>query len=169
MCAVINNFETFHFTNELKKECLKTVPKRRDFEIFLLGSFLALFAVIVVYLLINVFTYDYWFYVMLGMVLVIVIAGYLMDRRYSPDWGYYILEIIKEMKGVDTVKLSEFINEGQPFLGANLGNCEKFLKIADGFIKNEVIELVIRGPTIYLKGFEPPPEEKEEDPDEETS
>ena len=85
-----------------------------------------------------------------------------MDRHYRPDWAYYLLEIIREMRAVDTIKLSEFVNEGQPFIGANLGNCEKFLKIADRFIKDQVIELVIRGSNIYLKGFEPPPEEKEE-------
>ncbi|MFX1297423.1 MAG: hypothetical protein ACFFD2_21525 [Promethearchaeota archaeon] len=120
-----------------------------------------------VYLWINAFVYDFWFYILLGLVLIIVVAGYLMDRYYRVNWKYYFLQILKELKGVDTVQLSEFINEGQPFLGANLGNCEKFLKIAQDFIEEDVIEIVIRGQNVYLKGYEPPPEEEEKSESEE--
>ncbi|HUX98152.1 MAG TPA: hypothetical protein VMV49_01240 [Candidatus Deferrimicrobium sp.] len=89
-----------------------------------------------------------------------------MDRKYRPDWAKYFQEIIEELKVIDTIELSDYINEGQPFLGANLGNCEKFLSIAEKFLEKNVMELVIRGPKVYLKGFEPPIEETKKESDE---
>ncbi|NVM55533.1 MAG: hypothetical protein HWN66_17635 [Candidatus Helarchaeota archaeon] len=170
MTAITENIESSQYAKLLKEECVKSIPIRKTKEILLLISFLIIFTIIVVYLWIGGLVYDFWFYILIGIVGLIVLAGYLMDWRYRPDWENYLLKILKEMKGVDTVKLSDYINQGQPFFGANLGNCEKFLKIAGRFIRNEVIEIVIQGASIYLKGFEPPPEEKEEkDSDEENA
>lgn len=153
----------------LKAECEASIPKRKGKEILLLIYFLIVFAVIAVYLWINAFIYDIWFYILIGIVLGIVVAGYLLDRRYRPNWKYYFLQILKEMKSIDTVELSDYINEGQPFFGANLGNCEKFIKIAEEFIEENVIEIVIRGPKVYLKGYEPPEEEIEKETEEENA
>ncbi len=154
------NFESSKYANLLRDECFTSIPKRRRKEIFLLIDFLFIFTLLAVYLWINALVYDYWFYIMIGIILIIVIAGYLMDRRYQPNWKYYFLEILKELKEIDTIELSNFINEGQPFFGANLANCEKFMKIAEELIENNIVDLVIRGRYVYLKGFEPPLEEK---------
>ncbi len=162
MSAINDDIETSQYAKMLKEECMKTIPKRRGIEILLLIIFAIVFTIMVVYLWINVLIYDFWFYIMIGVVFLIVVAGYLMDRRYRVDWKYYFLEILKERHGIDTIRLSDYINDGQPLLGANLGNCEKFLKIAEKFIKEGIINIVIRGATVYLKGYEPPPEEKEE-------
>lgn len=162
MSAIKVDIESSTQAQLLKEECLESIPKRRQLENALLASFVIVFTITIVYLWINGLIYDLWGYGIFGIFIGIFLAGYFMDKRYSPDWAYYLLEIIREIKAVDTIKLSEFINKDQPFLGANLGNCEKFLKIAGKFIKEQVIEIVIRGPNIYLKGFEPPPEEEEE-------
>ncbi|NVM29795.1 MAG: hypothetical protein HWN65_13205 [Candidatus Helarchaeota archaeon] len=168
MSAVNDNIESSLYAKMLKEECLKSIPNRRGKEIQLLIVFLVVFTIIVVYLWINALIYDFWFYILIGAVLLIAIAGYLMDRRTRIDWRYYFLEILQEMYGIDTVKLSEYVNDGQPFFGANLGNCEKFLKIAEKVIKEGVMDIVIRGANVYLKGYEPPPEEKEESDSDET-
>ncbi len=161
-----NPIESSSNANLLRKECFASIPLRRNYEILLLISFLIVFVFTSVYLWKNILVFDFWFYILLGIILFIVILGYLMDRKYRPKWNEYLLAILKEMNGVDTVELSEFINKAQPFLGANLGNCEKFLKIARKFMEEQVIEIVIRGPKIYLKGYEPPEEPKEEKADE---
>ncbi len=151
---------------QLREECEATIPSRRGIEIILLSCFLAIFTMSSIYIWINGLIYDYWFYLLLGLILLIVIAGYVMDRKYSVDWKFYFLEILRELKMIDTVELSDYLNEGQPFLGANLGNCEKFLKIAETFKKREVIDIVIRGAKVYIKGYEPPEEEKESENEE---
>lgn len=162
MSEVEKDWKSFNFPTLLRQECWESIPKRKSIELFLLGAFLTVFTVIVVHLWVNGLRYEYWFYFLILIVLGIVLTGYWMDKVHSPNWEYYLLEIIKEMNVVDTFKLSDYINDGQPFLGANLGNSEKFLKIAERFIKNETVDIVIRGEIIYMKGFEPPPEEKEE-------
>lgn len=159
----MSEIKSSQYAKLLKDECLASIPRRKWNEILLLASFLILFTVIASYLWINVFIYDYWFYIMIGVVIGIVFVGYLVDRKDQPDWKYYLVEIIKELKKVDTIELSDFLNEGQPFFGANLGNCEKFLKIAEKLVENETLELVIRAEWVYLKGFEPPEEEKQEE------
>ena len=165
---LVKDIESSLHAKLLKEECISTIPQRKWKEILLLSLFLVIFTIAAVYLWLNALIYDYWFYIMIGIVLMIVLAGYLMDRRNRPDWKYYFLEILKETKGVDTVELSDFINEGQPFFGANLGNCEKFIKIAENFIEENVIEIVIRGSGVYLKGYEPPEEEEEKDVEDES-
>ena len=168
MSSSIRDLESSQYAKLLKEECLSSIPQRRWKEILLLALFLVVFTITTVYLWVNSLIYDYWFYISIGIVLLIVLAGYLMDRRNRPDWKYYFLEILKETKGVDTVELSDFLNEDQPFFGANLGNCEKFIKIAENFIKENVIEIVIRGSGVYLKGYEPPEEEEEEESEKES-
>ncbi len=146
---------------------MDSIPHRRGKEILLLVYFLIMFAIIVVYLWVNVLIYDFWFLILLGLISVTFLAGYLIDRRFRPDWKQFFSEILKEMKGVNVSKLAEFINAGQPFLGANWGTHEKFLKIAEKFSREHVLDLVIQGDNVYLKGFEPPPEEKKEEDSEE--
>jgi hypothetical protein len=162
MNRINENIEASKYAQQLKQECIDSIPHRRGKEILLLIYFLIIFTIIAVYLWVNTFIYDFWFYILLGLLCVKFLMGYLLDRRYHPDWKQYFLDILNEMKGVNTVKLADFINAGQPFLGANLGTCEKFLKIAEKFLEGQVTELVIRGANVYLKGFEPPPEEKKE-------
>ncbi|MHA1266216.1 MAG: hypothetical protein ACTSRS_13370 [Candidatus Helarchaeota archaeon] len=138
----------------LKRKCFEYVPQRRKYELFLLSAFLIDFTVMVIYLWINALTYDNWFYLMLLIVLIIILGGYWMDRKYRPEWEQYLCEIINEMKIIDTIKLSEFINEGQPFLGAVLGSCEKFLKMGENLRKKGILKLIIKGSFICLKGYE---------------
>ncbi|MHA1131083.1 MAG: hypothetical protein ACTSQI_11760 [Candidatus Helarchaeota archaeon] len=155
------DLQASHYARQLKKECKNTIPSRRKIEIILLTAFLIMFTITAIYLWINELTYDYWFYIFLGVIVIIIIAGYGMDRKYRVDWKYYFLKILKELHSINTIELSECINDGQPFLGANLGNCEKFLKIANSLKKEEAIDIVIRGSMVYLKGYEPPAEVKE--------
>jgi len=166
MNSLSESIASSKYAKALRDECLETIPMRRYREILLLSWFLGVFAIIVIYLWVNGLVYDFWFYIMLGIVCLIVLGGYLMDRKYRPDWAKYFQEIIEELKVIDTIELSDYINEGQPFLGANLGNCEKFLSIAEKFLEKNVMELVIRGPKVYLKGFEPPIEETKKESDE---
>ncbi|MFX1296043.1 MAG: hypothetical protein ACFFD2_14485 [Promethearchaeota archaeon] len=159
MKSLIDNFESSKYAKILKDECVARIPLKKGKEILILIYFLIIFTIITIYLWINTFIYNSWFYIMLGIVLIIVVIDYLMNRYYSPNWRYYFLEILNEMKRVDTIKLSDFINEGQPFFGASLGNCEKFLSIAKKFIKDKIIDITIKGSWVYVKGYEPPPEE----------
>jgi hypothetical protein len=163
----IENIESSKYAQQLKQECMESIPHRRGKEIFLLVYFLIMFVIIVAYLWVNALIYDYWFFVLLGLTSLTCLAGYLIDRRYRPDWRQSFLEILKEMNGVNVSKLAEFINAGQPFLGANWGTQEKFLKIAEQIARDHLLDLVIQGDNVYLKGFEPPPEEKKEDESEE--
>jgi len=161
MNAIAENIESSKYAQLLKQECMDSIPLRRGNEILLLIYFLTIFTIIVVYLWIKGLVYDFWFYILVGLLCLTFLVWYLVDRRYHPDWEQYFQEILNEMKGVNTDELAEFINTGQPFLGADLGTCEKFLKIAEKFLKNNVMELVIRGANVYLKGFEPPLEEEQ--------
>ena len=43
------------------------------------------------------------------------------------------------------------------------------LRYAEDFIDDNVIDIVIRGPKVYLKGYEPPEEETEEETEEENA
>lgn len=160
MNAIKEEIESSINAQLLKQECMDSIPYRRGKEILLLIYFLIIFTIIAVYSWVNTLIYDNWFLLLLGLLCLTFFVGYLIDRKYRPDWKHYFLEILNEMKGVNTVKLADFINAGQPFLGADLGTCEKFLRIAEKFVRDHVTELVIRGPSVYLKGFEPPPEEE---------
>jgi hypothetical protein len=167
MNTINENIKSSKNAQQLKQECMDSIPHRRGKEIFLLIYFLIIFTIIVVYLWVNVLIYDFWFLILLGLIGLTFLAGYLIDRRFRPDWRQFFLEILKEMKGVNVSKLAEFINAGQPFLGAIWGTHEKFLKIAEKFSRDHVLDLVIQGDNVYLKGFEPPPEEKKEEESEE--
>jgi len=167
MNAINENIEDSKYAQQLKQECLDSIPQRRGKETLLLIYFLSIFTIIVIYLWVKGFIYDFWFYILVGLMCLTCLVGYLVDRRYRPDWRQSFLGILNEMKKINLVELADFINAGQPFLGANLGTCEKFLKIAESFLKNHVMELVIKGSNVYMKGFEPPPEEEKESEGEE--
>jgi hypothetical protein len=167
MNSINENIESSKYAQQLKQECMDSIPHRRGKEILLLVYFLIMFTIIAVYLWVNVLIYDFWFFILLGLISLTCLAGYLVDRRFRPDWQQSFLEILKEMNAVNVSKLAEFINAGQPFLGANWGTNEKFLKIAEKFSRNHVLDLVIQGDNVYIKGFEPPPEEKKEEKSEE--
>ena len=167
MNTINENIESSRYAQQLKQECMDSIPQRRGKEILLLVYFLIIFTIIVVYLWVNVFIYDFWFYILLGLISLTCLAGYLVDRRFRLDWQQSFLDILKEMNAVNVSKLAEFIKAGQPFLGANWGTHEKFLKIAEKFSREHVLDLVIRGDNVYLKGFEPPPEEEKEEESEE--
>ena len=85
MSAVPENIESSLYAKYLKEECVNSIPQRRGIEVLLLISFLIVFTIMVGYLWINTLTYDFWFFILLGIVCLIVLAGYLMDRRYRPD------------------------------------------------------------------------------------
>lgn len=167
MNTINENIESSKYAQQLRQECMESIPHRRGKEILLLVYFLIMFAIIVAYLWVKVLIWDYWFFILLGLISLTFLVGYLIDRRFRPDWRQSFLEILKEMNGVNVSKLADFINAGQPFLGANLGTHEKFLKIAEEFAKDRVLDLVIQGDNVYIKGFEPPPEEKKEEESEE--
>ena len=81
MTALTENIESSKHAQQLRQECMDSIPHRRGKEILLLAYFLIMFTIIVVYLWVNVLIYDFWFFILLGLISVTFLAGYLVEPR----------------------------------------------------------------------------------------
>ena len=139
---------------ELLSEINILKSKKYPIEIILIISTIVSFIITGYFLYIYNYQIGYWTNLSLLLFAAIIIVGYYENKKYKPNWKNYAIDILKELKEINVLEVSDFIQDSQGFIGANYVHSTRLLDIYRELIEKNIIKAKIDGLIIKLTNSE---------------
>jgi hypothetical protein len=139
---------------ELLSELHTLKTKKNPIEIILIISTIVSCIITGYFLYIYNYQIGYWTNISLLLFAAIIIVGYYENRKYKPNWKKYAIEILRELKEINVLEVSDFIQDSQGFFGANYLHSSRLLDIYRESIEKNIIDAKIDGLIVKLTNSE---------------
>ena len=94
-----------------------------------------------------IYIYNYqigfWFILPFSIFIILIILGIYENKIFKPDWIGFSIDILKELKQVNVLKISNYIRDSQSFIGSIYIHSSILLDIYDDLIKEKIINAEI--------------------------
>ncbi|MHA1693614.1 MAG: hypothetical protein ACTSXT_09625 [Candidatus Helarchaeota archaeon] len=146
----MSNLENSKVIQKLIKELDEHKKNKFLIEVILI----ILTIVVTIYTVIFLYSYSfhigYWSILPTVVFIIIIFCGFLENKHFKPNWQKYLIDILMELKKVNSLNLSNFINGIQSFIGGVYIHSSIILNIYDKLIKDKMINAKINDLDIEL-------------------
>ncbi len=135
---------------QLLKEINQIKKKKAPIEIILISSTVICLIITGIFLCIYKFHLGYWSIGPIVIFTILLLLGIYENKIFKIDLQTFCIDILYELKEIDLINLSDFINSKQGFFGANYVHSSHLLNIYKKLINENVIKAKITETKIEL-------------------
>ncbi|MHA1270120.1 MAG: hypothetical protein ACTSPY_10070 [Candidatus Helarchaeota archaeon] len=126
--------------------------KKNKFLVELILIIFMIFSLAITIFLLIYYNYQigYWSILSSTFFISLIIAGIIENNHFKPQWSEFCTDILYEMKKINVLELSDYINDSQKFIGGIYIHSSVLLEIYNKLIKEKRINALIKNLDVEL-------------------